>query len=87
MGAAMMALDDAWRHGFYELKHRFNTVMEVYDYLKKDRTKIFYDHFPGKYVESRAPKPFVCIMEVIMNSQKVDFAVFLSILGAAERFS
>ena len=25
MGSAMMAPDYAWWHGFYELKHRFNT--------------------------------------------------------------
>ncbi|MFO7986685.1 MAG: multiheme c-type cytochrome [Desulfatiglandaceae bacterium] len=49
MGAAMMAPDYAWWHGFYELKHRFNKIMERYEGIKEKGGDKVYDHFPGKH--------------------------------------
>jgi hypothetical protein len=47
MGAAMMAPDYAWWHGFYELKHRFVKFMELArDHLPKDKGQWLED-FPG----------------------------------------
>jgi hypothetical protein len=51
MGAAMMAPDYAWWHGFYELKHRFNRVIEEIDDLKGRKEKT-YKRFPGRNRES-----------------------------------
>lgn len=49
MGAAMMAPDYAWWHGFYELKHRYVKFME----MARDITGEDYAHwskdFPGRY--------------------------------------
>lgn len=52
MGAAMMAPDYAWWHGFYELKHRFNRIIEEVDVLKGKAKEKTYSRFPGKYQES-----------------------------------
>jgi len=38
MGAAMMAPDYAWWHGFYELKHRYTTIKKTADKLRKTGT-------------------------------------------------
>ena len=51
MGAAMMAPDYAWWHGFYELKHRFSKIMEAYKDLKQKGERQLYTDFPGRYVE------------------------------------
>ena len=49
MGAAMMAPDYAWWHGFYELKHRFNQVMDAADRLEHDgRPGPRWEAFPGR---------------------------------------
>lgn len=48
-GAAMMAPDYAWWHGFYEVKHRFNHIMEEAAILKRGGTSHTYESFPGKY--------------------------------------
>ena len=49
MGAAMMAPDYAWWHGFYELKHRFVKFMEKAGKLTgKDYSRWLKD-FPGRY--------------------------------------
>jgi hydroxylamine dehydrogenase len=47
MGAAMMAPDYAWWHGFYELKHRYLLFMEEADKIKKNGGKRSYCNFPG----------------------------------------
>ncbi len=47
MGAAMMAPDYAWWHGFYELKHRYLLLMEEAEKIKSDNKSRFYDDFPG----------------------------------------
>ncbi|SDN99312.1 Seven times multi-haem cytochrome CxxCH [Desulfonauticus submarinus] len=48
MGAAMMAPDYAWWHGFYECKHRFNRFMAEANHLLKTGKKAEkYDNFPG----------------------------------------
>ncbi|MFH0786443.1 MAG: multiheme c-type cytochrome [Pseudomonadota bacterium] len=49
MGAAMMAPDYAWWHGFYELKHRFLTINQQVNDLKKAGKHGFPSSFPGKY--------------------------------------
>ncbi|MCK9274886.1 MAG: CopD family protein [Syntrophales bacterium] len=49
MGAAMMAPDYAWWHGFYELKHRYNAIVEKAEQLKKSGPSSLHDDFPGKY--------------------------------------
>ena len=51
MGAAMMAPDYAWWHGFYELKHRFGQIMESYEDLKKKGKRQVYKELPGRYRE------------------------------------
>ena len=49
MGAAMMAPDYAWWHGFYELKHRFNKVMDAADDLdRQGGPGPRWDAFPGR---------------------------------------
>jgi hypothetical protein len=50
MGAAMMAPDYAWWHGFYELKHRYVHFMDLAENLinKKKIQKPFL-HFPGRF--------------------------------------
>lgn len=49
MGAAMMAPDYAWWHGFYELKHRFNHIIQTAQELRKRGQGPVYKEFPGKY--------------------------------------
>lgn len=48
MGAAMMAPDYAWWHGFYELKHRYVTFMEEAERLRRAGAGERYDVFPGR---------------------------------------
>ena len=51
MGAAMMAPDYAWWHGFYELKHRFVHFMELArEHTVEDKAHWF-DDFPGMLSE------------------------------------
>ena len=48
MGAAMMAPDYAWWHGFYELKHRFMKFLDLAgEHSREDRGEWLED-FPGK---------------------------------------
>jgi hydroxylamine dehydrogenase len=49
MGAAMMAPDYAWWHGFYELKHRFNHINQRAEELRKDQRVYLYKEFPGRF--------------------------------------
>ncbi len=51
MGAAMMAPDYAWWHGFYEVKHRYNVIVEKAEQLKKTGPSRRYEDFPGKHQE------------------------------------
>jgi hydroxylamine dehydrogenase len=51
MGAAMMAPDYAWWHGFYELKHRFNHIDHLAEILRKDQKPSLYKRFPGRFEE------------------------------------
>jgi predicted heme/steroid binding protein len=48
MGAAMMAPDYAWWHGFYELKHRYVTFMEEAAALRREGRQKRYREFPGR---------------------------------------
>ena len=48
MGAAMMAPDYAWWHGFYELKRRFGTIVETAAALRKRSVVQGYREVPGK---------------------------------------
>jgi len=49
MGAAMMAPDYAWWHGFYELKHRFVKFMELAgEHSAQDRAE-WLEEFPGRF--------------------------------------
>lgn len=47
MGAAMMAPDFAWWHGFYELKHRYGTFMEEAEQSLRSGRDLHFDHIPG----------------------------------------
>jgi hydroxylamine dehydrogenase len=47
MGAAMMAPDYAWWHGFYELKHRFIRIMQEAEKIQKGQKPSIYKRFPG----------------------------------------
>jgi hypothetical protein len=49
MGAAMMAPDYAWWHGFYELKHRFVRINQEAEKLKKGQKATIYKRFPGRF--------------------------------------
>ena len=49
MGAAMMAPDYAWWHGFYELKHRFNHIIKEAAEVREKGTGYIHTEFPGKY--------------------------------------
>jgi len=49
MGAAMMAPDYAWWHGFYELKHRFNHILKEAAALREKGKGHIHTKFPGKY--------------------------------------
>lgn len=53
MGAAMMAPDYAWWHGFYEMKHRFNEIIKTAGELEKRNRGIQYKEFPGMYEAAR----------------------------------
>jgi hydroxylamine dehydrogenase len=47
MGAAMMAPDYAWWHGFYELKHRFIHILEQSEKLEREGKSYIYKTIPG----------------------------------------
>ena len=49
MGAAMMAPDYAWWHGFYELKHRFLKIVKEAGALKERGKADIHAHFPGRH--------------------------------------
>ncbi len=50
MGAAMMAPDYAWWHGFYELKRRFNHVMDAARKMEEGAAPSpRWDDFPGRF--------------------------------------
>ncbi len=51
MGAAMMAPDYAWWHGFYELKHRYGTFMEEAERSLRSGRDVRFDHIPGTIEE------------------------------------
>jgi len=44
-----MAPDYAWWHGFYELKHRFNHIIEATTALRTSGKGHMYSQFPGKF--------------------------------------
>ncbi|MBI9084626.1 MAG: CopD family protein [Desulfobacterales bacterium] len=48
MGAAMMAPDYAWWHGFYELKHRFNRFFDEARDLEEQGPGPTWLNFPGR---------------------------------------
>ncbi len=48
MGAAMMAPDYAWWHGFYELKHRFVHLMELAEEHTAAARSHWLEDFPGR---------------------------------------
>jgi hypothetical protein len=47
----MMAPDFAWWHGFYELKHRFNTIVESAERLQRTGQGYTFERFPGTFEE------------------------------------
>ncbi|MBW2341893.1 MAG: hypothetical protein JRF50_16370 [Deltaproteobacteria bacterium] len=49
MGAAMMAPDYAWWHGFYELKKRSNHIFKAATDLRDKGSGHIHEAFPGKY--------------------------------------
>jgi hypothetical protein len=49
MGAAMMAPDYAWWHGFYELKHRFSRILQVRAELERSGHPTVFQDFPGRH--------------------------------------
>jgi len=49
MGAAMMAPDYAWWHGFYELKHRVVRINQQAEELQKNQKPSLYKKFPGRF--------------------------------------
>jgi hydroxylamine dehydrogenase len=51
MGAAMMAPDYAWWHGFYELKQQFPEIFKSAAALRKEGKGEVYPHFPGRQTE------------------------------------
>jgi len=48
MGAAMIAPDYTWWHGFYELKHRFSLLMNEVQKVRRGDPPVVYPEFPGK---------------------------------------
>jgi len=48
MGAAMMAPDYAWWHGFYEMKHRYLLFMEESERTLRTGKNRKFPYFPGK---------------------------------------
>jgi hydroxylamine dehydrogenase len=58
MGAAMMAPDYTWWHGFYECKKRFCAIMEeAQDMIKHNRKAYRYPNFPGTGGSTTPPWP------------------------------
>ncbi len=56
MGAAMMAPDYAWWHGFYECKHRYNIFMEEAERLISTGQKAHkWEPFPGSGGDTTRP--------------------------------
>jgi len=56
MGAAMMAPDYAWWHGFYECKKRFNAYMEEADKLLASGEKAHkYEDYPNATGDTTRP--------------------------------
>lgn len=52
----MMAPDYAWRHGFYEVKSRFNELNEEADHLLKTGTKAYvYPGYPNATGSTKRP--------------------------------
>jgi len=49
MGTAMMAPDYAWWHGFYELKHRYNSIVKASQALRESGREHIFKDFPGKH--------------------------------------
>ena len=49
MGAAMMAPDYAWWHGFYELKRRYIHIRKAASDLRQEGIGHIHWDFPGKY--------------------------------------
>ena len=57
MGAAMMAPDYAWWHGFYETKSRLNKFMhEAEELIKSGKPSIKFEDYPGATGETTPPK-------------------------------
>ena len=57
MGAAMMAPDYAWWHGFYECKKRFSNFMEEARHLIKHNQKAYVaEDFPNATGNTTKPK-------------------------------
>jgi predicted heme/steroid binding protein/uncharacterized membrane protein len=48
MGAAMMAPDYAWWHGFYECKHRFMSLLEMAEEQTAEEKAEWAENFPGR---------------------------------------
>jgi len=56
-GAAMMAPDYAWWHGFYECKKRYNSFMEeARDMIENNRKAHVYPDFPNATGNTTKPK-------------------------------
>ncbi|MFO7962607.1 MAG: multiheme c-type cytochrome [Desulfobacterales bacterium] len=55
MGAAMMAPDYAWWHGFYELKHRYACFMDLADELLETGESEKFDRIPGRFGQGTRP--------------------------------
>jgi hypothetical protein len=56
MGAAMMAPDYAWWHGFYECKKRFNSFMEKAEViLKSGKAAHRYEKYPSATGDTKLP--------------------------------
>jgi hypothetical protein len=51
MGAAMMAPDYAWWHGFYEVKHRFAVISEMIEEQRVEDKGAWIKLIPGQYGE------------------------------------
>jgi len=57
MGAAMMAPDYTWWHGFYELKKRFTHFMHEAERLVEAGTPAYrHEHFPGATGDTTVPE-------------------------------
>ncbi|MBN1834958.1 MAG: hypothetical protein JW820_03850, partial [Spirochaetales bacterium] len=53
MGAAMMAPDYAWWHGFYEVKHRFLKILDAAGELSPADRGRWLEDFPGRLAPQR----------------------------------